>query len=385
MRIALATWELAPPYGLGGVSRYVNRLANSLCELGNEVTIYFARGYDTVEDSDLFEVRRIPVSNAPVVKIFEFSSRLNKMLAQEKPDVLNVHIPQFLWSMRCDYPVVLTIHTTASGEARGISAGGFRSLADLARYVVFTTVDKAMERSAVRHADRIIVVNESIGAEVSKLHSFPAEHILHITPAMEPKNLARSDKQVARRRFGLDDDDFVILFVGRLESRKNPLVLLEGFNTALGQTHRSLKLLFCGDGSHREILASRIKSLRLEGKVLLLGRVDDSTLSLAYSASDLYVLPSVVEGYPATIVESRYFGLPVVVGNFPGVGSTVTNGKDGVVLDSIDRDSVARSILDLSNDSTLYASLKGGFCSSSAPRNWGETAVEMNELFKLLA
>ncbi len=98
-----------------------------------------------------------------------------------------------------------------------------------------------------------------------------------------------------------------IIHIGRMSSEKNQLFLIDAFKIYHDKNNNS-KLLLVGDGIMRNEIKDKIHKLNLDEDVELLGvRKDVSALLMA---ADLFVLPSVFEGFPVSIVEAQATGIP---------------------------------------------------------------------------
>ncbi len=384
MRIAIVNWGLSPPFGLGGTSRYVNRLANELGRLGHDVTVFYSHGYTESQLGDSFKAVRIPVSSIPALRLFEFGRRLRQLVSSRFYDVVHVHVPQLAWGLSSDVPIVLTIHTTADGEASGILKGGIHSLLDIARLLLFRTLAKETEQSTIRRASAIVVVNPTYVEELRGIVKSSDTHVCYIEPAVERSSLMRYDRVSARKALGVAESDFLVLFVGRLDARKNPLVLVDGVALAIQNGIKNIRLVYCGDGSLRSDLERKIDALSLSENARVMGRVSEETLSQAYSASDVYVLPSEIEGFPATLLECRFFGLPSIVGPFPGVDRVVSDGFTGIVLKKIGAEAISAALISLANSPHRLAVMSKHSSDVSAKSNaWDVVASQMITVYRI--
>lgn len=107
----------------------------------------------------------------------------------------------------------------------------------------------------------------------------------------------------------------VLLFVSTLEPRKNLPFLLRVFEQIL-QQRSDIRLVLAGRfGWGAEEVKSLISDLNLNDDVILTGSVDDKTLSWLYKRADLFVFPSISEGFGLPIVEAMSAGLPVISSN----------------------------------------------------------------------
>lgn len=113
-----------------------------------------------------------------------------------------------------------------------------------------------------------------------------------------------------REQLGFSQDAFVYLHVGAFNEQKNQAFLLEAFERVAAQSANA-RLLLVGDGARRASCEARAEALGIRKQVLFLGLRDDIPALL--SAADAFVLPSLHEGLPLTLVEAQCAGLPCVV------------------------------------------------------------------------
>lgn len=112
-----------------------------------------------------------------------------------------------------------------------------------------------------------------------------------------------------RRELGLEKS-FVIGNVGRFAYQKNHEFLVEVFYEIKKRIPEAI-LLLRGEGELQESIENRIEQLKLQKSVKIIGRTDD--LGGIFSAMDVFLLPSLYEGFPAALVEAQTSGLPCIV------------------------------------------------------------------------
>lgn len=118
-------------------------------------------------------------------------------------------------------------------------------------------------------------------------------------------------RQALRQRLGFTEDQFVLMFCGRLEAMKRPAFALNVF-AGFVTDHPQGRLLVVGDGPEMAALKAGIDALKLQDKVILTGQVADT--APYYQASDCYLSTSGdIEGYSLTTAEALASGIPAVV------------------------------------------------------------------------
>jgi glycosyltransferase involved in cell wall biosynthesis len=147
----------------------------------------------------------------------------------------------------------------------------------------------------------------------------------------------------------------VLLTVGRLIERKGVVHFLTEVMPKLLAARQDFSYLIVGEGPQRELLETRITSLHLEDQVVLLGRVDDETLRAAYHLADLFVMPNIpvqndIEGFGLVALEAAAAGRYVVASRLDGIPEAIVSGQNGTLLDPLDSEAFAQTILELLGD-----------------------------------
>lgn len=114
--------------------------------------------------------------------------------------------------------------------------------------------------------------------------------------------------------------------IGRLDPQKDHMTLISAVH-ALLHRHPDIKLTIYGEGPERKRLEGAIKKLGLQGKVILPGLTNN--VSDALRQSDLFIFPSLYEGFPNALCEAMAHGLPVIASDIPGNIDIIENGVNG--------------------------------------------------------
>ena len=142
--------------------------------------------------------------------------------------------------------------------------------------------------------------------------------------AIEPERFKFSEvfRKEIRKRYGINDDDFVIGHVGRFYPQKNHDFLIDIFHEIRKQQPNA-KLLLLGDGPLQDKIRQKINSLGITGSVIFAGLQKDP--SPFYSAMDVFAFPSLWEGLGIVLLEAQYNGLPCVVSEAVPKEVTISN------------------------------------------------------------
>ncbi len=139
-----------------------------------------------------------------------------------------------------------------------------------------------------------------------------------------------------------------VIAVGRLEDQKNLFNLIEAFKGL------SLHLVFVGKGSLKEALEDHAKKhvVSVEFK----GVLPQTDIIKELSKSEIYILPSLYEGHPKTLIEAMSCGLPCIGSDVSGINDTIEDGKNGIICQT-DVESIRRALVLLSGDTNLRETL----------------------------
>lgn len=141
-------------------------------------------------------------------------------------------------------------------------------------------------------------------------------------------------RKVMRQKFALKDDDFCLLFVGRMAEPKDIPNLLEAF-AILSAKHDNVKLVLVGGGELQDEMSSLAKTKGIADRLFFEG--SRSNVVDYYSMADCFVMPSAWEGFGMVLVEAMSCGLPVVTTDAGGCAEVVSDKRFIVPI----KDSVA--------------------------------------------
>ena len=180
-------------------------------------------------------------------------------------------------------------------------------------------------------AKKIICLNQVEIAQCERL-GVPKDRLVIVPNGVnldEYVNLPQ--KGSFRKRWSISNDQKIILFLARIHKIKGPDLLAKAF-TLISKNNNNLKLVFAGpDGGYLTFLKGLIRELGIEEKVLFTGPLYERDKFEAYVDADVYVLPSVYETFPISIIEACACGTPVIVTDRCGIANII-DGQVGLVV-----------------------------------------------------
>ena len=298
MRIAFDGTTLRP--GRTGVGYYTEHLLEHVVQcLSDEELVIVSNGPIDVTHALPAQVAR-SVAPSRLPRLAWMQLRAPRLLKQLRVDV--AHFTNGMMPIASPVPTVVTIHDM--------------SLTLYPRYHPARRVllNRPLVDLAAKRADAIITVSESARQDIVRLYGVaPGRvHVVHeaAAPAFRPVRDAAVLRRV-RAAYGLAER--FILYVGTIEPRKNLPMLLE----AIAQRRSSHELphqLVCAGpyGWLCPDLEQRIEHLGLKDVVRLTGYVPFEDLPAIYTLAEMFVFPSVYEGFGLPVVEAMACGTPVV-------------------------------------------------------------------------
>jgi D-inositol-3-phosphate glycosyltransferase len=200
------------------------------------------------------------------------------------------------------------------------------------------------EQQVVDEADRLIVNTEHEAHQLVSLHHADPARIDVVHPGVDLEMFTPGDKRAARAALGLDVNESVLAFVGRIQPLKAPDVLLSAAAKLPG-----VRVLVAG-GPSGSGLAAPDGLLRLADELGIADRVTflppqtRDQLVDVYRAADLVAVPSYSESFGLVAIEAQACGTPVVAAAVGGLPVAVRDGVSGTLVDGHDVDDWAAAI-----------------------------------------
>lgn len=301
----------------------------------------------------------------PVENILWHQRALPRLVREHRLDVL--HVPSYrrmLWSRPC--PLVATIH-------------------DLAPFHVGKKYDwsrmfygRVIARRLAQRQDRIIAISDNTAQDIARHFGIERERIRVVYNGVEHRRFFPGSREQAQaemaRRYNLHAPFF--LYVARLEHpAKNHVRLISAFNQFKLRTGSDWQLIFAGSDWHgAEAIWEAARHSPFAPDIRLLGFVSNESLPNLYRAAEIFVYPSLYEGFGMPTIEAMACGCPVMSSSCGSLGEVL--GRAAATIDPEDVDSMADQMSLLAGDDILRERLRAAGLEQAKKFDWVRTAAD---------
>ena len=366
MRIAFDGTVLRP--GRTGVGYYTEHLLHHLAQVASndELIVVSNRAIDTT--SPLPPRVRIATPSRRVPRMVWMQTMAVTALREVEADV--VHFTNGMVPLFSPVPTVVTIHDM--------------SLRLYPRYHPARRVllNRPLVDLAARRADAIITVSESAKRDIVSYYRLDPKRVHVVYEAAAPSFKRVEDPEEldrVRKRYGLDER--IILYVGTIEPRKNLPTLIDAFAARRRSGELSHQLVCVGPyGWLSRGLEDRVARSQVAHAINFTGYVPFEDLPALYTLAEMFVYPSMYEGFGLPVIEAMACGAPVVTGRAAAL-SEVGGGAIQHV-DEIEPDALGNALVALAASRDRREELAATGLARSATFSWERAARESLEIYR---
>lgn len=368
LRVALFTGNYN--YVRDGANQALNRLVGYLLSLGAAVRVYSP----TIDEpafpptGDLVSIPSLPVPGRGEYRFpLMIPPSIKRDISRFAPNIIHVASPEILGhravslALHRNLPVVASVHTRFETYFR------YYGLAFLEPVV------EALLRRFYRRCDAIFAPSESMA---QLLREQRMSYDVGIWSRGIDRTIFRPDRRSLewRQSLGIDDDDVVIGFVGRLVMEKG----LDVFADTVDQLERKQvrhKVLVVGQGPAREWFEKRLP------KAVFAGFQAGEDLGRAVASMDMLFNPSVTETFGNVTLEAMAAGLPVVAARATGSESLIDDGVTGRLIQPGRTQAFADALRQFCEDGELRQKIGLAGLQSSARYGWDQVNQELVDAY----
>ena len=327
----------------GGIATYWNRLIENLVEIAPpdlRFTMYFASDVSIATSHPPAAVEARVVRPASAWLRLPFAIPLE--IRRRPVDLLHF---QIIAPPVCATPFVLTINDIA-----------WETNPELFPLPIRLRLKLLVGRNA-RRAAHVFTVSEYSKRLICERYGIPESRVTVTYHGVDERFRRLEDPAATaevRARLGLDAG--FVLYVGKLQARKNLVRLLEAFDRVVRERGFPHKLVLVGKRTWMsDEIFTALERLPSRERVVVAGEVSLSDLVALYNAATVFAFPSLAEGFGLPPLEAMACGTPVISSNAASLPEVV--GDAGILFDPLDTDAIAKALADVLGSESLRQTL----------------------------
>jgi glycosyltransferase involved in cell wall biosynthesis len=329
---------------------------------------------------DLVEWRRVPVPRRPIPLRFS----LFYLLGAARLAAANADIVHTLGAIVPNAAHVATVQFCHAGFVEAVGHLAPPSAPPVRR--INTALTRVLCLLAERWAYRgsrvrwLAPVSNGVAAELSR--HYPGVP-LQVTPnGVDRERFApdRRRRTEVRSALGLEEHDFLAIFVGGDWDRKGLELAVRGVAGASPRCERALRLVVVGQGDDRRF-RMLARDLGIDGQVIFVGPRRDT--ERFYAAADAFLFPSAYEAFPLVALEASASGLPIVASAVNGIAELLADGQAGIVV-ARDPDAIADALVSIAAAPHRRRAMGAAALERSAAFTWDRSAAAVESVYRSL-
>ncbi len=368
-----------------GVDISSQLLAEALREQGHRVVLFVPwKEHCTPGKKDVFLLSAARINSKQGVYLsYPISLKLLNEFKHKQFDLIHVHtstsVNLLAWQVSAlfDLPVVYTYHTMTKEYMHY-----WGHIPDALGGLLDPLLDSAVEKYdqvVCNKADAVITPSAKAARYLAEIEVTP--RVTVIPNGLKLKNFYPYPSDYLHNTFGVPENAKVLLWVGRLNQEKQPLLAYEIFRD-LCRKRADICLVMVGDGALRPELEERRQRDGLQNRLFLTGLVNYTDMAAVYNSADLWISTSQSEVHPMVALEATACGLPTISWRDPALTGVIEDGGNGFLVNSA-REFTARleQILD---DGELYQNMRRVAILKREEYNIETTASQVLQIYRQL-
>lgn len=250
-----------------------------------------------------------------------------------------------------------------------------------------------IEQKIIEEASLIISLADTEKRDLNLLYGANPDKIKVIPGGVDIKEFMPASKNKAREILRLSKEDFILLFVGRLEWRKGIGTLISSVKL-LREFIPNIKALIVGgkifglrknkdDWNEYQRLLKKAEEEEVSDNMRFVGRVDQGRLPLFYSAADILVIPSYYEPFGLVALEGMASQIPIIASRKGGLRLTVKDGQTGLLFEPRNPFDLREKVLRIYRSQELTALLiKNAYQDVLENYSWSYVSEKINNIYE---
>lgn len=359
MRIVILV-TLFPPKWLAGTEIATYYIAEHLAQRGHEVHVvtFLDEGLPEENFEKGFHIHRLPRVRVRFAGAFLFWADIFRAIWKIRPDIVHAQ------GLGTAVPALISkriLHISYVVWGRG---------SDVYLPDWFT---KLTSKTIIRNASSVIALTSDMKRVMQGIYDRNIEIV--------PNGIEKGDYVDKLSVQKTKDIEKIILFVGRLHPVKGVRYLLQAMQI-IHEEMPSARLILVGDGAERRQLEDMTDNLGIRGCVNFVGKVPHERIPDYMRQADVFVLPSVSEGFPVTVLEAIACGLSIVATRVGGLPDIIEDGTNGYLIDPKSEKQIAKALLKLLQDEHLREYMSANNKNAAEKYSWDKVAATLEEIYQ---
>lgn len=196
-----------------------------------------------------------------------------------------------------------------------------------------------IKKQMLRACSKIISVSQYTQNKIIHTQKIPASKCIVLNNCIDPflkKEIEKQKSQTLLNRYNIKNTDTVLLTLTRLSEKdrhKGYTNVIAALHTII-QTNPNVKYILAGGYTPTEFafIQNVINKHSLQNNVIITGYINNNDLPSLFALADIYIMPSIKEGFGIVFIEAMYYGLVTIAGNTDGSVDAVLNGQLGLLV-----------------------------------------------------
>lgn len=238
-----------------------------------------------------------------------------------------------------------------------------------------------VRRFIIRHATQVTAVSSVIAEELSTNTAFFRQSSIQLTPMGVDTSLF-TRQNIKESGIDIDKKERILLFVGRLDKQKGLEYLIQAMPAILTKYPAS-QLHIIGYGPHENYMRQLVSRMGLNEKVVFIGSLPNKELPIYYSQAEIFILPSMSEGLPVSILEAMACQCPVIATSVGGVSSLIQNENNGLLINPRSSEEICQAVFNLyANQKLKEKIIKNAYNLVRHKYNWSILAGQLADIYQ---
>ncbi|MEM4346981.1 MAG: glycosyltransferase family 4 protein [Candidatus Altiarchaeota archaeon] len=368
---------------MGGIPNFISEFSKNALTQGHDIVVITSKEKNEPEREVVndVEIYRIPIIHSKtfrrVIEYRSFGIRAQKLLKKLKKELnfdLVLGISFGAYAGLGHKLVYRSGSTPISLEVEMWNRLYPSLMKRIATYVKFYP-QYLLEAKCIKNANGFLCQSKGLWQEFKKEYSIENKPVHIPCTGVDIKKFQSSDGSIIREKYNFNDKT-IISFIGGFSIVKGAGFIEEAL-PEIFKIHPDVRFMIVGQMQYNLKLPHKYSNY-----IISVGNVPREHIPKYYAASDLYLYPSLNEGFPNTILEAMASGLPIIISDIIGVEEYLTNNKDALIIPRYSSDEIVNAVSKLIESEKLRREL-GKTAKKTAKRyDWKIVTREIFDFFE---